>query len=289
LDNPVKEAFHKAEQVSRTLEYAYDDFCLAQFANSLGKKGDAKLFYERAMNYRNVFDTETGFVRGRWRDGSWDTPFDPGYKYKYITEATPWVYTWYVPHDMQGLIDLMRGPDNFINKLDTFFAEGFYRHDNEPSHQIAYLYNYAGAAWKTQKQVRLAVDKNYTTFPGGLTGNDDAGQMSAWLIFSAIGFYPVCPGTTQYIIGSPMFERATIHLEGPQYQGDSFTVVAHNVSDENRYIQSAELNGEPYDKPWLDHSAIAAGGILEFEMGSEPNQEWGSDPANAPYSFSKPQ
>jgi predicted alpha-1,2-mannosidase len=287
LDNPVKEAFHKAEQVSRTLEYAYDDFCLAQLAKSLGREGDADIYYDRAGNYRNVFDAESGFVRGRWQDGRWDTPFDPGERYPYITEATPWVYTWYVPHDIQGVIDLMNGRTNFIQKLDRFFDNGYYRHDNEPSHQIAYLYSYAGAPWKTQERVREAVKNNYTTLPGGLTGNDDAGQMSAWLIFSAMGFYPVCPGTTQYIIGSPMFEKTTIHLESPHYQGKSFTVIAHNVSEENIYIQSAQLNGENFNRPWLDHSDIAAGGVLEFQMGSDPNKDWGSDAVNAPYSLSQ--
>lgn len=286
LDNPVEEAFHKKEQVSRTLEYAYDDFCLAKYAQSLGKTGKYEELSTRALNWKNVFDPSVGFVRGRHRDGSWDDPFDPGKNQPYITEATPWVYTWYVPHDVQGLIDAMGGRSVFIEKLDEFFAGGFYAHDNEPSHQIAYLYSFAGAPWKTQERVRKAMTGNYNITPGGLSGNDDAGQMSAWYIMSALGFYPVCPGTTQYIIGSPIFDRAVIHLNGDMYQGKTLEIVAENVSDNNKYIQSVTFNGVTWDKPWLDHRDLVKGGRIVFTMGPEPNKTWGSAPDSAPYSLS---
>ncbi len=287
LEHPVKEAFHQKEQVSRTLEYAYDDFCLSEFAALLGKNEDAQDFRHQAYNYKNVFDTETGFVRGRTIDGYWDEPFDPGEHYKYICEATPWVYTWYVPHDIQGVINLLGSRQKFIKKLDTFFDQGFYAHDNEPSHQITYLYNYAGAPWKTQERVRQAMRDNYTTEPGGLTGNDDSGQMSAWYILSAMGFYTVCPGTDQYIIGSPIFDEVTIHLDPPRYtEGTELVIKANNVSDANKYIQSMTLNGTPWNKPYFSHSDIENGGEIIFDMGPEPNKSWGTTIENAPYSMS---
>ena len=286
LDNPVDEAFHKKEQVSRTLEYAYDDFCLAEFARLVGKKDKHDELSNRALNWKNVFDPSVGFVRGRYRDGRWDDPFDPGKSMPYITEATPWVYTWYVPHDVQGLIDAMGGRQTFIEKLDTFFAGGFYAHDNEPSHQIAYLYSYAGAPWKTQDRVRRAMADNYDNTPGGLSGNDDAGQMSAWYIMSALGFYPVCPGTTQYIIGSPIFDRVVIHLSGEVYQGKTLEIVAENVSERNRYIQSVTVNGESWDKSWLNHRDLANGGRIVFTMGPDPETTWASAPESAPFSLS---
>ncbi len=286
LEDPVTEAFHKGEQVSRTLEYAYDDFCLAVLAESLGLSADAEDFRRRARNYRNVFDPSTGFVRGRHEDGSWVEPFDPGEQTGYITEATPWVYTWFAPHDVRGLIDLMGGREAFVAKLDSFFAGGFYAHDNEPSHHIAYLYAFAGAPWKTQARVRRALLDNYSDTPGGLSGNDDAGQMSAWYIFSAMGFYPVCPGTGQYILGSPIFRRVRIRLKGPWYAGEEFVVEAKNVSRQNQYIQRAWLNGEEWNRPWIPHSAIAGGGRLILEMGPEPNPAWGASSGAAPFSLS---
>ena len=288
LELPVREAFHKGEQVSRTLEYSYDDFCLSELARLTGRKDDAADFRQQAQNWRTVFDTQTGFVRGRHADGSWVEPFDAGQRAKYITEATPWVHTWFVPHDIQGLINRMGGRKNFIDKLDTFFDQGYYAHDNEPSHQIAYLYNWAGAPWKTQQRVRLAMRDNYSTLPGGLTGNDDAGQMSAWYIFSALGFYPVCPGTDQYIIGSPIFDKAVIHLEPPRYKvGTALTILANNASEENIYIQSMSLNGAAWDKPWFSQTDIDNGGEIIFQMGPEPKKEWGASEGNAPFSMSE--
>ena len=287
LEHPVKEAFHQKEQVSRTLEYAYDDFCLSEFARQIGKEKETADFRQQAFNYKNVFDVETGFVRGRSIDGYWHEPFDPGERYQYICEATPWVYTWYVPHDIQGIINLLGSRQKFMKKLDTFFDEGFYAHDNEPSHQITYLYNYAGAPWKTQERVREAMRDNYTTEPGGLTGNDDSGQMSAWFILSAMGFYTVCPGTDQYIIGSPIFEKVVIHLHPPRYKaGTKLVIRAKNVSERNKYIQSMTMNGQPWNKPYFSHSDIENGSEIIFEMGAKPNKNWGVALENAPYSMS---
>ncbi len=283
LEDSVKEAFHQQEQVSRTLEYAYDDFVIAQLARELGEKEDYASLIGRAQNYRNVFDTTTGFVRGRHINGAWVTPFDPAEAQSYITEGTPWQYTWYVPHDVQGLIDLMGGRERFITRLDEVFEQGHYWHGNEPSHQIAYLYDYAGAPWKTQQRVRTIMEEEYSTGPGGLSGNDDTGQMSAWYVFSALGFYPVCPGLPYYALGTPLFEEVTLTLKN----GKQFTIRAENVSDTNQYIQSATLNGEPFQRPWIRHQEITAAGSLTFRMGPQPNEAWGSDPALTPPSLSK--
>ena len=287
LEDPVAEAFHFGEQVSRVLEYAYDDFCLAELANELGKTDDYEMFRKRAFFYKNVFDPAVGFMRGRHADGTWDTPFDPNVEYSYITEGTSWHYTWYVPHDVQGLINLMGGRETFIAKLDSVFEQGYYWHGNEPSHQIAYLYAYAGAPWKTQAQVPQILKTEYNTGPGGLSGNDDAGQMSAWYILSAMGFYTVCPGTPVYVIGTPSFEKVTIRLDPQYYDGDTFVITAENVSEKNVYIQSAELNGNTLNKPWFKHSDIKNGGTLNFIMGPEPNKHWGSKPEDAPPSMTE--
>ncbi len=286
LEDPVAEAFHHGEQISRVLEYAYDDFCLSEFAKALGKMEDARVLRERAGFYKNVFDPSVGFVRGRHADGSWSEPFDPTESYGYITEGTPWHYTWYVPHDVAGLIDLMGGRERFTAKLDSVFDMNYYWHGNEPSHQVAYLFAYAGEPYKTQKWVRHILKTEYHTGPGGLSGNDDAGQMSAWYILSSMGFYPVCPGMPVYTIGSPVFGRVTIHLDRQYYEGDTFVIEAKNVSDENMYIQSATLNGAPLTKPWFPHEDMRKGGRLVFEMGPEPNREWGSAPEDAPPSMS---
>ena len=208
LEDPVREAFHKGEQVSRTLEYAYDDFCLAVLADSLGDAERARTFKHRARNYRNVFDPETGFVRGRHQDGSWVKPFDPSQSVPYITEATPWVYTFFVPHDVAGLVRLMGGRQAFIAKLDSLFDKDFYAHDNEPSHHIPYLYAFAGAPWKTQERVSQALRANYADTPSGLSGNDDAGQMSAWYLFSAMGFYPSVRARTNTSSQAPSSARS---------------------------------------------------------------------------------
>lgn len=277
MEDLVLDAFHKGEQVSRTLEYAHDDFALAQMAKKMGKTDDYIELMKRSKNYTNVFDSITGYVRGKYADGKWIEPFDPfdarepDFRLRYVTEASPFQYTWYVPQDVRGLIDLMGGKEKFTKQLDKFFSETHYSHSNEPSHHIAYLYAYAGEAWKTQKIIPEIIEKSYKIAPDGLIGNDDAGQMSAWLIMSMLGFYQVCPGTTQYVIGTPMFEKSVIHLEN----GKKFIITAENVSKENVYIQSATLNGKPFDGPFLEHDDIINGGILSFKMGKTPNKEWG--------------
>jgi len=281
VEEPVKEAFHQREQSSRTLEYCYDDFVLAQLALELGRKEDYLTLMRRAGNYRNIIDPKTGFVRGRHQDGSWVEPFDPAKEQPYITEGTPWHYTWFVPHDVQGLIDILGGRQAFTAKLDTFFEKGLYWHGNEPGHQIAYLYNWAGAPWKTQNRIREILKKEYSVGPAGLSGNDDTGQMSAWYIMSSLGIYPVCPGIPVYLAGSPVFEEAKIQLGN----GNTLIIRAKNVSDANRYIQSLKLAGKQISRPWLTHSEIAAGGVLEFEMGPKPNTAWGSASNAAPFSM----
>ena len=283
LEEPITEAFHQAEQVSRTLEYAYDDFVIGVLASLLGHNDDADMFMDRAMYYQNIIDPETGIARGRYQDGSWFTPFDPAVRtYEFITEGSPWHYTWYVPHDVAGLIELMGGREEFIKRLDHLFDEGEYWHGNEPSHQIAYLYAYAGAPWKTQEQIRNIMKEEYSSGPGGLSGNDDAGQMSAWYVFSALGFYPVAPGLPYYVIGTPSFEEVTITV-GP---GQTFIVRANNVSDQNMYIQSATLNGKLLERPWIMHKELLEGGLLEFEMSATPNESWGSGIQHVPPSLS---
>ena len=300
------------ESVSNTLEMAYDDWCIARLAQALGKDDDAAAFRKRAGNYANLFDRETQFMRPRLADGSWlplcqEQPaiartgahgwydcFDPYWvgrrPNRHYTESNGWQYLWSVPHDVAGLIDLFGGKENFIAKLDTFFTTtpeitgpkyvgvvgtiGQYVHGNQPSHHVAYLYNYAGAPWKTQERVRQIMDDLYRTGPGGLCGNEDMGSLSSWYVFSALGFYPVCPGQTLYAIGSPLFEKAVINLK-PPYGNGRFIIHAKNVSARNKYIQSAQLNGKALNEPWLVHSDIVAGGTLELEMGPEPNKSWG--------------
>ncbi len=270
LENPVAEAFHKQEQVSRTLEYAYDDFALARVAKALGHDDDAAVLMKRAQNYRNVIDPQTGFARGRHADGTWITPFDPGKPAKYITEGLPFQYTFFVPQDMAGLIQLEGGNAPFAAKLDELFAKNYYDHGNEPSHAITYLYDYAGQAWKTQEHVADISGKWYQDRPDGLAGNDDAGQMSAWYVLSALGFYPVTPGIPAYEIGTPLVPSATLHLAG----GKTFRMRADGVSSTNKYIQSATLNGKPLERFWLRHSEIVSGGELVFRMGPLPNKAW---------------
>lgn len=267
LEDKIPDAFHQQEQVSRTLEYAYDDFLAAELAGFLHKDADEKMLRARAENWRNVFDPVTGFVRGRYENGTWDKPFYPGKPYPYITEGVPWQYTFFVPHNVPGLIDAMGRREKFIAKLDGLFERKLYDQGNEPSHQIAYLYAYAGAAWKTQERVREVMTESYHDGPAGLPGNDDAGQMSAWYVFSAMGFYPVCPGTTEYVLGSPIFSRIVIH----QSNGRDFTIVASGASAKNRYIESATLNGRSYTSFVIHHANIVNGSTLFLQMGDEPD------------------
>ena len=272
LEDPVRDGapVHPGEQVSRTLEYAYDDSVVDHVALALGHSADAEMFRKRAQNYRNVIDVKTGFARGRHEDGSWDSPFDPTKPYKYITEGLPFQYTFFVPQDIPGLIELVGGREAFIAKLDALFAGGYYDHGNEPSHHIAYLYDNAGAAWKTQQHVREVLDKQYADTPAGLAGNDDAGQMSAWFVMSALGFYPVTPGTPVYQIGTPLFDDAVIHFDGSK----QLHIRAAGASAGKQYIRSVTLNGVPLNRFWIKHSEIAAGGELLFEMSETPSPGW---------------
>lgn len=273
LENGVPDAFHQKEQVSRTLEYAYDDFVLARVAQALGHTDDANALMKRAQNYRNVIDPETKFARGRHADGTWITPFDPGKSASYITEGLPFQYTFFVPQDLPGLMELEGGKADFNARLDELFTKGYYDHGNEPSHAITYLYDYSGEAWKTQEHVAEIRAKWYQDRPDGLAGNDDAGQMSAWYLFSALGFYPVTPGIPAYEIGTPLLPSATLHLSS----GKQFRIRAEGVSAENRYIQSATLNGKPLDRFWIRHAELVAGGELVFRMGPKPNEAWPKD------------
>ena len=270
LEDEVLDAFHHREQVSRTLEYAYDDFLDGEFARALGHTEDAALFHRRSANWRNVFDTSTGFARGRHQDGTWITPFDPAKPTPYVTEAVPWQYSFFVPHDADGLIAAMGGSQKFVASLDGLFAAGLYDQGNEPSHGIAYLYNNAGAAWKTQQHVREILASQFHLGPSGLPGNDDAGQMSAWVVLSAMGFYPYCPGIPRYTVGSPWFTRVAIH----QDNGATFTVLAPGNAEDHPFIRNATVNGKPLLKGMqFTHEDIVHGATLRLEMSATPNRD----------------
>ncbi len=279
--------------VSKTLEYAYDDWCIAQMAKALGDSVGYETYIGRAANYRNLFDPETGFMRPRGKH-NFKRRFDPYKVTQSYTEANAWQYSFYVPHDISGHMQLLGGKEKLGTFLDTLFTTssklkgpikqdvsglmGQYAHGNEPSHQIVYQYNYAGQPWKTQARVRKIMDEFYSDKPDGLVGNEDCGQMSAWYIFSALGFYPVCPGSDHYVIGSPIFKKAILHLEN----GKDFTVQTSGNDENNVYIQSATLNGSNYTKSYLKYADITNGGILELKMGSAPNQNWGSAEGDVP-------
>uniref|UniRef100_UPI003217E3A4 GH92 family glycosyl hydrolase n=1 Tax=uncultured Draconibacterium sp. TaxID=1573823 RepID=UPI003217E3A4 len=294
------------ESVSRTLEYAYNDWCIAQIAKELGKEDDYKLFMQRAASYKNLMDSETGLARPKDNDGKWQVPFNPTFvghgDQRHYTEANAWQYTWFVPHDVQGLIDFEGGRQPFISKLDTLFTMssevqetvsdvtgliGQYAHGNEPSHHTLYLYNYAGAPWKSQELARKVMDELYHSGPDGLCGNEDMGQMSAWYVLSSMGFYPVAPGQNVYCIGSPEFSKITIHLDKKYYGADIFSIESENNSKDNRYIHSATIDGITLDQPWFSHDKIYNGGKIVFKMGTEPNKKWGSDKNAAPPSMTK--
>lgn len=283
------------ESVSRTLEYAYDDWCIAQTARALGRSDDYQRYIARAQYYKNVFDSTTGFMRPR-TNGGWLRTFDPREVDFNFTEANSWQYTFFVPHDVSGLIQLMGGKHKFNDKLDAMFeAEskttgreqaditglvGQYAHGNEPSHHVAYLFNYAGWPWKTQSRVRQIMDRFYQPTPDGLIGNEDCGQMSAWFVLSAAGFYSVTPGAEIYAIGTPLFPELRFNLEN----GKAFVIKANGVSEKNFYIQSAKLNGQTYRKSYLSHGDLMAGGELVFEMGAIPNADWGAGENDVPIS-----
>ncbi len=289
---------------SKTLEYCYDDWCIAQMARMLGHDEDYRHYSERATWYKNVFDASTCFMRGRTADGGWRTPFDPFLSNHYrenddFCEGTAWQWTFFVPHDGKGLINLMGGKERFVSKLDSLFIvsselhgpnpapditgmTGQYAHGNEPGHHTLYMYNYAGQPWKGQQRIRDILYNFYNTSPTGLCGNDDTGQMSAWFVFSAMGFYPVTHGQGIYFIGTPAFEDVSLrHTNG------TLRIRAHNVSKQNCYIQSVTLNGAPYHKNWLRHEDLfRSNAELVFEMGSRPNTAWGSSEESLPPSLS---
>ncbi|WCT14255.1 GH92 family glycosyl hydrolase [Mucilaginibacter jinjuensis] len=287
----------ESQSVSITLEMAYDDWCVAQLAKKLGKTEDYDYFIKRSAFYQNLYNPKTGFFQGRNKDGKWLSPFDPlsygGNGGSPYTEANAWQYTWYVPQNVPDLIKLMGGDKNFTAKLDSFFtlankpgnvngnASGFigqYAHGNEPSHHIAYLYDYSGQPWKTQYYVSKVLNELYDTSSSGYAGNEDCGQMSAWYIFSAMGFYPVNPANGVYAIGSPILKSAAIRLPN----GKTFKVNVENAGTLNRYIQSVKLNGRTYNKTYITQNDIMNGSTLEFIMGAKPNKTWGTQAAARP-------
>ena len=296
----------RRQAVSVTIENSYDDWCVAQLARALGKQADEAYFRKLAHNFENVFNTDIGFMAPKSADGKWVANFDPklgggqGGR-DYFTELNGWLYTFAVQHDVAGLIRLMGGRDAFNAKLDRLFVEqygtskfrflnqfpdatglvGLYAQGNEPSFHVAYLYDFSGQPWKTQRRVRQLMDVWYEDGPLGLPGDDDGGATSSWYVLSAMGFYPVCPGSPVYEIGSPIFEKSTIRFGN----GKEFTIVANHVSAQNKYIQSAQLNGNPLTKAWFQHSDIANGGTLVLEMGNTPNIKWGTAPQDAPPSM----
>ena len=287
------------EAASKTVEYAYDDWAIAHMAAAMGRRDIVTEFTKRAGNWRNSFDTKTGFLRARKADGSWREPFDPtaiNYGSDY-TEGNAWQYSWFVPHDQAGLFQTMGGDAAVVAKLDRMFdydnskldyshAEdiagliGQYIHGNEPSHHVAYLYSYAGQPWRTQERLKQIVDSQYKPTPDGLSGNDDLGQMSAWLAFTAIGFYPVTPGTNQYVIGRPFLRRTVLNLPN----GKRFVITAEGLSDANRYVGSVTLNGRPLARGYIRHEEIVAGGTLAFRMTARPNRTWAVAARDQPYS-----
>ncbi len=287
-----------------TLEYSWDDHALALFAKKLGKADDYQMFLERAHNYRNVFDPSIGFVRGRTGDGKWISPFDPREPYYnfMMKEASGWSTLWLVPHDVQGLANLLGGRDKFAARLDEFFTTpyhpkgicrdctgviGQYVQGNQPDQQAAYYYDWAGKPWQTQELTRKILQQMYGSDRYGLAfpGMDDQGSTSSWYVMSAMGFYPVDPSSPDYIMGSPIFSRVLIHMGN----GKDFEILAHNNSEKNIYIQSATLNDKPWNKPWFSHADIANGAKLVLEMGPSPNKTWGAAQDAAPPSMSQPQ
>ena len=277
MEDSVPEAFHKKEQVSRTLEYAYDDYALAMVAKGLNKTADYAVLRKRSLNYRNVFDSGVGLVRGKYADGHWFEPFNADKREPYITEGTPRQYTFYVPHDVAGLSGLMGGDKALENALDTLFAKNEYWHGNEPGHQIPFMYNYTAAPWKTQQVVRQILNEEYSDGPGGLSGNDDAGQMSAWYVFAAIGLYPVDPVSGEHLLCSPLFDKITLQLPGNK----KLQIVCHKQSATDSYIQKIRLNGTPYKKNFITYSDIMKGGILDIYLQANPSN-WGSNVNNRP-------
>ena len=293
------------ENAARTLEYAYDDFTIYQLGKALGKpKSEIEIYAQRSLNYKKLFDPETGLMRGRKRDGSFQTPFNPFKWGDAFTEGNSWHYSWSVFHDVAGLADLMGGRKAFVDKLDMVFSlppiydesyygsviheiremqianMGQYAHGNQPIQHMTYLYNYAGAPWKSQHWIRETMDRMYAPTPDGYCGDEDNGQTSAWYVFSALGFYPVTPGVNQYVVGTPLFKKATVKLEN----GRSFTVSARG---DGRYVDALRVNGRAVERNWLGHEELMGGARLDFSMSAKPNMKRGTREQDAPYSLSR--
>ena len=292
-----------SQSVARTLEYAYDDWCIYTLGKALGRpESEIAVYAERARNYRNVFDPSIRLMRGKDSKGNFESPFNPTDWGRSFTEGDTWHWTWCVFHDPQGLIDLMGGKDSFNQMMDSTFIVppvakermiheeremqimnmGQYAHGNQPIQHMIYLYNYSGQPWKAQYWLREVMDKLYAATPDGYCGDEDNGQTSAWYVFSALGFYPVCPGTNQYVIGTPYFDKVTLHLEN----GKTLAIKAADNSTVNKFVQSIKLGGKSYAKNYFTHDDIMKGGKIEFRMGDKPNTSRGTDDADFPYSFS---
>ena len=296
------------ENAARTLEYAYDDWCIYQLAKALNRpQKEIERFAQRAMNYQNLFDAESKLMRGKNADGSFQSPFSPLKWGDAFTEGNSWHYSWSVFHDPQGLIDLMGGDEMFVQMMDSVFAVpplfddsyygfpiheiremtvmnmGNYAHGNQPVQHMIYLYNYAKQPWKAQYWLRQVMNRMYSPTPDGYCGDEDNGQTSAWYVFSALGFYPVCPGTDQYVMGAPLFQKATLHFEN----GNTLLIQAPENSEKNLYIESMTVNGQNYTRNYVTHSMLQQGGRIEISMGDEPNRYRGISADDAPYSFSK--
>jgi predicted alpha-1,2-mannosidase len=298
------------ENAAKTLEYAYDDFAIYQLGKVLNKPdSEIDIYKKRALNYKNLFDPASGLMRGKNKDGTFQSPFSPFKWGGAFTEGNSWHYTWSVFQDVAGLAKLMGGDPQFVNKLDFVFSMppvfdesayggviheiremqiagmGQYAHGNQPIQHMIYLYNYGGAPYKTQYWVREVMNRMYQATPDGYCGDEDNGQTSAWYIFSALGFYPVTPATDQYVLGAPLFKKVAISLEN----GKKMEITAPNNSDENRYVNLMTLNGKIYDKNWLSHQDLQKGAKINFEMGAQPNKNRGSKPNAFPYSMSTDQ
>ena len=296
------------ENVARTLEYAYDDWCIYEFGKALGKsKKELKPFRKRAFNYRNVFDSESKMMRGRLKNGKFQSPFSPLKWGDAFTEGNAWHYTWSVFHDPAGLIQLMGGKQTFNNMLDSVFNVpplfddsyygsviheiremqimnmGNYAHGNQPIQHMIYLYGYSGEPWKTQYWIRQTMQRMYNANPDGYCGDEDNGQTSAWYVFSAMGFYPVCPGAGEYVLGAPYFDEMTLHLEN----GRNVSIKANGNTDDNCYVNSLTLNGKPYSKNYIKRSDLMQGAQFVYNMSAKPNYSRGTAESDAPYSFSK--